>query len=157
MFQYQKSIIIDRPVADVFAYITSVEKIPEWVPTTTEAWRLTDGPMEKGFRLAEIASFGLKFYQTRNRLEWEVTDFEENRLVEFKNNSGIGYQIQTFSLKPSGRGTEITVEGVHSLRGPMRLVEPVFRMVITSGRQVHLENIKRILETSDSDNLSTPL
>jgi uncharacterized protein YndB with AHSA1/START domain len=150
MFRYQQSIIIDRPPSEVFDYLTSVEKIPEWVPTTTEAWALSEGPVVKGFRLAEIVVFDLKFYQIRNRLEWKITEVEEDRLVEFKNRSGIGQQIQIFSLEQAGGGTELTVVGVHSLRGPLRLVEPIFRMVVTQGRQAHLETIKRILETGES-------
>jgi uncharacterized protein YndB with AHSA1/START domain len=43
---------IDRPAADVFAYVTDPERLPTWQTNTISS--IPDGPMAAGTRLREL-------------------------------------------------------------------------------------------------------
>lgn len=52
------SIIIRRPVEDVFAYATSAESHLRWVPGIRDAAFLDDGPLHPGSRWRVTVAFG---------------------------------------------------------------------------------------------------
>jgi uncharacterized membrane protein len=45
---------IERPVQEVFAYVTDLERLPDWQETTVSVTQETDGPMRAGTRLREV-------------------------------------------------------------------------------------------------------
>ena len=49
--RYQNSVTIDRPVEDVFAYMTTVENSPTWQNPVLEAWQTSSGPLGVGATL----------------------------------------------------------------------------------------------------------
>jgi len=98
MIEYQESIDIQRPVAEVFAYLIKAENIHQWVDTTIKAWQVSEGPVGEGTQLAEIVTQGFSKTQTGTQLNWEITEFEVNRRVTFAANSSWGYQRQSFIL-----------------------------------------------------------
>lgn len=46
----EASVLIDRPVGDVWDYVTTAENLPVWVPVLHEVTQLSDGPLEVGTR-----------------------------------------------------------------------------------------------------------
>ena len=46
MIKIEHSVVVDRPVEEVFAYATDVSKVPEWQTSALEA--RVDGPMQAG-------------------------------------------------------------------------------------------------------------
>ncbi len=53
----EHTIDLNRPPADVFAFVTDPAKLPEWQPSTVEVRRHGDGPVTVGERFAEIHAF----------------------------------------------------------------------------------------------------
>ncbi len=147
MFEYQESIDIHRPVAEVFAYLIEAENFPNWVDTTVRAWQVTEGPVAVGTRQSEIVTFGFLESRIRNQLNWEISEYEEDRRVTFESYTGIGYQKQSFTLEPIEQGTRLQVNGHHRLQGPIRLAQPIMRRFVERSRRKHLMNLKQILES----------
>ena len=148
MFEYQESIDIQRPAADVFAYLIEAENIPEWVDTTLEAWQVSEGPAGEGTIQAETVTLG--FFSKSlpsNELHWKITEFEENRQITYEIDTEIGYQRQSFSFEQIEQGTRLVVNGLHRFRGPLRFAQPVARFFIVRARRTHLLNLKQLLET----------
>jgi len=138
MIEYQESIDIQRPVAEVFAYLIKAENIHQWV---------SEGPVGEGTQLAEIVTQGFSKSQTGTQLNWEITEFEVNRRVTFAANSSWGYQRQSFILDPTNQGTRLVVNALHRLQGPFRLLQPVLGIFVKKARREQLLNLKQILET----------
>jgi hypothetical protein len=147
MIEYQESIDIQCPAADVFAYLIEAKNIPQWVDTTIKAWQVSDGPVGEGTLLAEIVTQGFSKSQTGTQLNWEITEFEVNRRVTFAANSSWGYQRQSFILDPTNQGTRLVVNALHRLQGPFRLLQPVLGIFVKKARREQLLNLKQILET----------
>jgi uncharacterized protein YndB with AHSA1/START domain len=147
MFEYQDSIEIHRPVADVFAYLIEAKNVPKWVETTVDAWQVSDGPVGLGTRQAEMVASPFSKSKDPEQVNWEISEFEENRLVSFENYSRFGYQKQSFALDPTELGTRLQVNGTHRFQGSRRFVEPVIGFFIKRERRKHLLNLKQIMES----------
>ena len=151
MIEYQESIDIQRPVADVFAYLIEVENTPQWVNTTVKAWQVSDGPVGEGTQLAEIVTQGFSKSQTGTQLNWEITEFEVNRRVTFDAHSSWGYQRQSFILDPIEQGTRLLVNALHRFQGPFRLLQPILGIFVKRARREHLLKLKQILESGSRE------
>jgi uncharacterized protein YndB with AHSA1/START domain len=91
---------IDRPVADVFAYLTDPRRMPEWVSTVKEV--KADGPPRLGAKLVQTHAFlGRSVSVTA-----EITAYEEDREVAFATRSPLPV-TQTLTLRPEGSGTRL--------------------------------------------------
>jgi uncharacterized protein YndB with AHSA1/START domain len=44
----EASVLIARPVGEVWEYVTSAENLPVWVPVLHEVTKITDGPVGVG-------------------------------------------------------------------------------------------------------------
>src|SRR5512137_2465899 len=64
-----ESITVERPLREVFAYISEFSRIEEWDPAVARGLRLTEGPLGVGsqFRIDMKAGFSLRY----TVIEWE--------------------------------------------------------------------------------------
>ena len=57
MTRQAKSIVIRRPVEEVFAYMDDVQREPEWQPQLNEAEQIPAGPTAVGTRRRYVSEF----------------------------------------------------------------------------------------------------
>lgn len=57
MIKIEHSVIISRPVKDVFTYVTEVENEPQWIGEVVEVNKTSDGPMGVGSTYDNIVHF----------------------------------------------------------------------------------------------------
>jgi uncharacterized membrane protein len=119
---------VNRPVEDVFAYITDPANLGAWQTNLVSVTKETQGPVRSGTRFREVrrAPFG----RTVEAIV-EVSGFEENRRFDLRIVSGplpIDGRNE-FSAVDGATRIEFVAEG--ELRGPLRLVGPVL------GRLLH--------------------
>src|SRR6185503_2743381 len=99
----EETIVIDRPLGEVFAFVTDQRNTPQWQAGLLEVQRLTDGPSGVGTRHALVRSFLGRRMEATN----EYTAFEADRLVTFKTISGPPLEASYF-FEPAGDGTRLT-------------------------------------------------
>jgi uncharacterized membrane protein len=107
--RFDLEVVVDAPVAEVFAYITDVRNLPEWQESAVEAaWR-DDAPIEVGSRMRERRSFLGRTAEN----ELEVTAYEPDRRFDLKTVSGpIRFQVaHTFEPADGGTRLRVVVEG----------------------------------------------
>jgi uncharacterized protein YndB with AHSA1/START domain len=78
MIKIEHSMLINRPIEEVFAFATDIDKLPQWNTLIVEAKKTTDGPMDVGTKI-EIVN-RLLGRQMKNT--YEVTQFEQNKLYD---------------------------------------------------------------------------
>ena len=100
MIKIEFPVEIERPVDEVFNYVTDPAKLGEWQRTIVSVTQQTDGPMDKGTRLLEVRSapFG-----KRAEALVEVSEFEQNRKF--------GLRIVSGPLPIDGHHTFSSVDG----------------------------------------------
>ena len=82
MLRAELTIEIARSADDVFAYLTDVEKLPEWQASVVSS--RADGPLEKGSRIVEQRA--LLGHEAETELE--VTAYEPGRRFALRTLSG---------------------------------------------------------------------
>ena len=139
----QESIVVERPIEEVFAYLTDPETLPEW-QTTVLAVRLeTDGPMGPGSRIEETR----KFLGRRLDVTMEVLEYDAPQRFALRSRSGPVPLEVTNSLREEGEGTRIdtVIEGEPG--GFFRLAETLVARAVERELRSNLETLKDVLES----------
>src|SRR6266516_3298175 len=80
----QQSIIINRPVEKVFAYITDYRNAPKWQPTILETRVTPEGPAQEGMRVTDVTSF----MTSKISSVYKITALDPTPHVTFERMSG---------------------------------------------------------------------
>jgi hypothetical protein len=80
MPELEASVLIARPVGEVWHYVTNAENLPVWVPVLHGVTQITDGPVRVGTRWQGT----MRFLGTGFTGLVEVTHYELNNAAEFK-------------------------------------------------------------------------
>jgi uncharacterized protein YndB with AHSA1/START domain len=107
MSKIETSVVIDRPVEEVFAYIADPKNTPEWAGPVIEAKQTSEGAVGLG------------------RATYEITEFEPNKYYADRTTSGPAPINARMSLNPVDGGTELTIEGEIESAGFFKLAEPL--------------------------------
>ena len=140
--QYEVSTLINRPIADVFQFVTNVTNQPKWQASSVENTQLTPGPMAVGVTIQHVGKWlGRRYVGTG-----QVTEFEPDKQWGYKTLGG-PYQLEMhyrFEPAPSGTRLKMLVDGEDS--GFFRLPAPLLRFFAQRVLQGDLDRLKRVLE-----------
>lgn len=144
MPSYRDSIVIRRPLADVFDYMNDIDRESEWQPQLREAEQIPPGPVAVGSRRRYVSEFLGK------RLEnvYVVTAFEPNRRVACETTKDSIMSATTdIRWEETDGGTRVTMSLEGKASGPLRfipapLIEATFEKEVRSA----LARLKERLE-----------
>ncbi len=108
MVRAKESIFVERPIEEVFAYLTDLDRVPEW-QTNVLFLQLQSGSLRTGAKLVELR----KLLGRKVESVVEVTEYEPPHRYTIKVQSGpIPFEISNV-LSESDAGTRIdaVVEG----------------------------------------------
>ena len=112
---------VDRPPADVFAYLTDAARLPEWQETAIEVH--LDGPMRQGARMREIRRGR---GGERVESEVEVVAYEPDRVFDVRVLEGPARVHGDHRLEPGPDGGTVVRFTAHGeLHGAMKLSRPL--------------------------------
>ena len=120
MIKLEHSIVINRPVEEVYDFVTDVEKASQWRSGVVESKKISDEPA-----VGATASEVMQFLGRRMETTYEITEYEPNRKFGFKVISGPVPMEGVYTFESVGSGTKLdfTVEG--EAGGFFRLAEPI--------------------------------
>lgn len=104
MIQAQASIVIQRPVEDVFAFVADQHNAPQWQPTLLAVYRLTEGPISVGTRHSVVRAFMDQQLEITN----EYVRFEPNQEITFTGGDDHMRFETSYLFERSEGGTKIT-------------------------------------------------
>ena len=143
MINVQVSTMIDRPIAEVFAFVANIENHPKWESDFLEVKRLSTEPLGVGTTYRCV----LKFPGQRVESKFEITEYELNRKVSFEGEpAGPAKPKGSYIFESVADGTKITSLPQPEFRGLFRLLEPMMSSYIRKNNVAHLSNLKRLLE-----------
>src|SRR5215208_6157732 len=143
--QVDQSVVIERPLEEVFAFLADPENDAQWTPMVTETRKSSEGPLGVGTRYEQSGHFlGRNF-----AMLFEVTEYEPNRKIGQRLISQ-GQLVATgsSSVEAVSGGTQVTLTGEAQAGGffwllPDRIIAfPAQRIM-----GVALRNLKELLET----------
>ena len=146
MIHFGFHVEIDRPVSEVFAYVTDPWHLPEWQTNTVEVRSDPAPPLRVGTRLREVhaAPFG-------KRVESEVlvAAIEQDRLLELHIENGPAPIDGRWEFADNGPGrTLIRFSASGRIGGPLRILTPLLRFGFKRQMLAHHRRLKQRLEAS---------
>jgi uncharacterized membrane protein len=135
--RFELEITIDRPVHDVFAYVSDVTRLPQWQESAVDAeW------LEPGVRFREHRSF----LGRTAELELEVTRCEANARFDVRALKGpVRYEIQ-HEFAAAGDGTALHVTADAKVGRALRFAAGMAKKQAERQFRLDLERLKAILE-----------
>lgn len=119
MARYEQSIVIRRPVEEVFAYMDDVRREPEWQTQLVEAEQTPSGPTAVGTRKRYVS----RFLGKRLENTYVVKTYERNRrLVARSTPDSVLDATSDLRWEPVPEGTRVTMALDGTAAGPLRFV-----------------------------------
>ena len=137
-----QSVTVDRPVEEVWDFISNFENTTRWSRGVLEARQTSDGPLGTGSTLQTV----VKVFGRRRTAHYLVTEYEPNHAFAFEVTSGPMTSRARYSVEPAGAGTRLTASGEAQATGLYKLLAPVLVRTLERHSQDDLTNVKRILE-----------
>ena len=141
MIQHEVTIHLNKPVEQVFAFLTDTSKLSTWQSNLIKSEQLTEGPLRTGSRFREVRRINNK----ETEIQGEITALEPNKRLETKTASKPQAMV-SYSLDPEQGGTLLRYKFILITSGLMRLMEPMIASSIKKDTEVDFETLKRILE-----------
>ena len=141
--RFEFEVAVERPVSEVFAYVTDVANLPAWQRATTSAsWEDGDGP-RAGARIRQQTTF---LGRTMNIL-LEVTGYEPDRRFDLRTLEGpISFTIR-HAFRSTNGGTTIHFAGEGEPGGFFRLARSMVARQAERESRADFARLKEILET----------
>jgi uncharacterized membrane protein len=144
MIKVEESIVINRPIAEVFAFVANFENHPKWESNFQKVKLLTSTPSGVG----TTYQCDLKLPGQTATSKFEITEYEVNKKIAFEGEAaGPAKPDGSFLFEAVPGGTKITLLPRPEFRGFFKLLEPMMAGYIRKQNQDHLSKLKRILET----------
>ena len=141
MFTFEKSIFINRPVSDVFAYATDPANDAQWQDVEFSE-QTSDGPLGAGSTMHSVS----KFMGREMDIAAEVTVYDPPNQFSFRTSSGpIQFEAQQTYESQEG-GTLLTFSGEAEVGGFFKVAEGMVAKQAESRMEADLGNLKALLE-----------
>jgi uncharacterized protein YndB with AHSA1/START domain len=139
--RFANTITIDRPVADVFAYLARFENLPKWNYAIGETRKISHGPVGVGSRYAQSRTL-----PTRSTETFEITAYEPDRTLAIDGTFGPFPGHVTYQLESVGSSTRLTNSMDLEPSGLLSIVAPLATSRIKAAVAANLGTLKQILE-----------
>jgi uncharacterized protein YndB with AHSA1/START domain len=139
------SIVIQRPVEEVFAFVTDARNNPQWQSRSglQRSQQLPEGLVGVGTRIIEV----WKFMGIESESTSEVTEYEPHRKYTRHAVSGSSpITVGTLAFEPVARGTRLTALIHVQTGGPFAIAEPLLASNVKRGFDETFATLKALLE-----------
>jgi len=146
MARIEASVVINRPVEEVFEFVTNPKNDLLWQSGVLESEQTSEGPMGVGTTLRSASQFvGRRMEGTA-----EVTEYEPNRKIKYKGTSGPMTVEPSYSFEPVEGGTRVSFVGEGETGGFVKrlfgLADSIVVRMAQRGMETDFANLKDILE-----------
>lgn len=151
MITFTNTVRIDRPAADIYAYLSDLENMPEWNWAITETTKITQGSI----------ALGTRYRQTRRVPRpateiLQITDLDADRHLEIQGTVAAMAARLRYDLTEIEGETELANTVDLEPRGALRLAGPILGTRIEKAVASNLRDLKTRLETTVRQQTSPP-
>ena len=139
------SITIGRPIEDVFAVLTDVEKTEQWFPAKVKEWWTSEPP--HGLGSTRRARVTIGWFTSEN--DAVATVYEPPRRAGMKGTSPNARFEAMLTFEPVPGGTQVDAAIELSLRGPARLFGGMFARWYGTSWERGLVRLKEMMEAGE--------
>ena len=141
MATFENTLVIRRPIEDVFAFLADFENIPRWNDAIVKTHKVSQGPVGVGTIYQQVRSV-----PSRSEERFEVTAYNPPRQLEIRGQLGPFPSRLSYDLAAAPEGTRVTNTVELELRGPGRLLGRVAVPRVRDAVAANLRKLKELLE-----------
>lgn len=142
MAHAENTITINKPVAEVYAYLLKGENNPQWRPSVLDIQRLPGKPDGVG----AVFKQGLKGPGGRIDGDYEIVEATPNEMIRFQVIAGPARPSGSYAFNSEGKdSTQVTFTLHFEPKGLGRLMEPMINSTM-KGEVALLTNLKAVME-----------
>ena len=141
MININSSTTINRPVSEVFQFITNHENAQLWLGGWLET-RPTSEVQGVGYTWVDV----IEMLGRRVETEYKLTEVELDQKLAFNSIGGSFPVSGLYSFAPAGEGTTLTFEIEGQSSGFFKIADPLLNRLLQRQWDTNLANIKDILE-----------
>jgi uncharacterized membrane protein len=142
MTKLEVSVVIDRPIEEVFSFVADFENSPQWMAELVEAKQTSEGSVGVGTTLSGVANpLGRRAESTQ-----EVTEYEPNSKFAIKSTSGPVTSEDAYIFESVAGGTRVTRVVKAELGGFFRMAEPLVVRMMRRQFETNFATLKDLLE-----------
>lgn len=145
MLEITDSVVIDRPIDEVFAFAGDPTNDSSWATVIVESRLTSDGPLEKGATLVQV----LRFLGKRLEAQCEVTEYEEAHRVAFTMEMGANKGAHERTFEAVEGGTRVTLLTRGDSTGLFKIADPLLKRVATRQMAADLSILKELVSAPD--------
>jgi uncharacterized protein YndB with AHSA1/START domain len=146
MARIEASVVINRPVEEVFEFVTNPKNDLLWESGALESEQTSEGPMGVGTTLRSVSLM----MGRRMEMTAEVTEYEPNRKIKYKGASGPMSIEASYTFEPVEGGTRVSFVGEGETRGFFKrlfgLADSIVVRMMQRSMLTHFASLKDILE-----------
>jgi carbon monoxide dehydrogenase subunit G len=142
MITLDLSTLIDRPVEDVFAFVSNLNNMTKWNSAMVSLQQLTPGTVGVGTKFKCVG----EMMGRRIEDEVQVTSYEPDSKTGFQMNAGPMQINVTIGFKPVGTGTKVSLNAQGNPAGVFKLAEGMLQGRVKSMMEENLARLKSVLE-----------
>ncbi len=118
----QKTVVVDKPLDEVFSYLADFTTTTEWDPgTVTTVRQRGDGSVGTTYLNTSA------FLGRQTQLTYVVREFVPDERIRLRGENQTVVAVDTMSFRKVETGTEVTYEAEFSFKGPARFLAPLLR------------------------------
>jgi uncharacterized protein YndB with AHSA1/START domain len=141
------TIEINRPVEEVFGFLTNLDNAPRWTVGLVEV--RVDGRLRLGTRGTDVRTMGRKQVE----MPWEVTRYEPPEVVEFTYGKPLP-ATATFTFERTAQGTRMTCDTTVRPTGLYRLISP---LIAREGRKTDALQFRKAKKLMEARSAQSPM
>jgi uncharacterized protein YndB with AHSA1/START domain len=136
------SITINRPVEEVFAYVTDIANFAKWNEQAGQSEQTSAGPVGVGTTYRGSYEF------MGRAMEWtsEVVEYEVNQKAVQKIDMGPAMMTMSWLVEPVEAGTKFTIISEGEMGGLAKLAGPLMERTMKKQMEGNLAKLKSVLE-----------
>jgi uncharacterized membrane protein len=144
MAKVEVSVVINRPIEEVFAFAANIENNAQWQSGVLEARVTSEGSIGVGTTYRYVT----QLLGRRIEADGEVTGYEPNRKYSFKSTSGPFPIEGGLTCEAAEGGAKVTLAVEADIGGFFKMAEPLVVRTIKRQFEADVGNLKDILEAA---------
>jgi uncharacterized protein YndB with AHSA1/START domain len=138
---FDNTVVIGRPIEDVFGFLSDLENVPKWNYAIVETRKVSEGPIGVGAVYHQVRSV-----PSRSEERLEITTYDPPRQLEIRGQLGPFASRLFYALDTIPEGTRVTNTVELELGGPRRLLGRVAVPRVREAVAANLKKLKELLE-----------
>ena len=142
MIKTEQSMIVNRPVEEVWEYLSNVENMPKWDKGVLEARLTSEGPVGVGSTVQIVR----QFLGRRRIVNLRVSEYVPNRILAIQGSLGQITAQTGFTFEAVEGRTRLTQTSEIEISGWRELIVTILMPMLERDGRQDFTNIKRIME-----------